>query len=200
MPTQTDFSTTINNKFLDKHNNWVMEGYSDIRRNTDDSYTFIMGATDWKRGSHIILNGMNSTRSSGDARGAFEIVANDANSDSRLIGKPIGTLTWRNQNIVCVTQWHNDVGGFYRKYSDGFIEQGGYCDWSSASGVVTLHTPFSNTMYNIQLTDYTYSNNNASMVNVYYNTLPTTTQFNISVRDHGNGVYARPFYWYCIGY
>lgn len=201
MPTQSDFSTTINNKFLNKHNSWFMEGYSDIRRTTDDYNTFIMGATAWNKGAHLILNGMNSSRGDGTTlRGAFELVANNNESDNRLVGKVDGRLTWVNQDVACVTHWHNTSGGFYRKYKDGLIEQGGYCDWSSATGVVTLHTPYSNTLYNIQLTDLNYSNTNASIINVHLNTPPTTTQFNISIRDHGNGIYARPFYWYCVGY
>lgn len=198
MATQKEFSTSINNKFLDKHKTWFMEGYSDIRRTSDDANTFIMGGTEWNRGAHLILNGMDSTRSG--AKGIFELVATNNTAEKRFHGYPDGRLTWADKDVVCVSHWHNDVGGFYRIYSDGLIEQGGYCDWSSASGVVTLHTPYTNARYNIQLTDFNYSNNNASMINIHYNTLPTTTQFNISVRDHGNGVYARPFYWYCIGY
>ena len=198
MATQSNVSTTINNKFLDKHKSWVMEGTSEIRRDNDNYATMIMGGTAWDRGAHLILNGMNSDRTGID--GGFELVAIKNNAERRLHGFPDGRLTWGDNDVVCVSQWYDSKGGFYRVYSDGMIEQGGYHDWASASGIVPLYKPYTNNRYNIQLTCFDHSNTNASMINVHHNIQPTTTQFNISVRDYSNGAWARPFYWRCIGY
>lgn len=62
-----------------------------------------------------------------------------------------------NQSVHVTSTWHNGYN-WYRKYSDGFIEQGGRVaslqQDTYQAGTVTLHTPFSNTNYNVQLTQF----------------------------------------------
>lgn len=55
-----------------------------------------------------------------------------------------------NSKLSC-TYWKSGKS-WYRKYSDGFIEQGGYCNAAPGGTTVNLHTAFSNTNYTILLT------------------------------------------------
>lgn len=52
-----------------------------------------------------------------------------------------------------VTQTYNDGTNWYRKWSDGWLEQGGFSGpFTSAYGRITLARPFAGTDYNVQLT------------------------------------------------
>mgnify|MGYP003291657612 CR=1 FL=1 len=69
---------------------------------------------------------------------------NSANTQLNLLSN--GTATIGGKQIVCVTKWTSGVN-WYRKYSDGFIEQGGTV--TARDNTITFHTPFSNTNYTI---------------------------------------------------
>lgn len=57
--------------------------------------------------------------------GFFYLRSADGTKTSDLIGKPDGTLTWSGKPVVVLTESYNSGATFYRKYSDGWIEQGG---------------------------------------------------------------------------
>lgn len=55
--------------------------------------------------------------------------------------------------VAVVVESYVNGTSWYRIWSDGFIEQGGYLDGDSAAQTqVTLLTPFSNTNYAVELT------------------------------------------------
>ena len=52
-----------------------------------------------------------------------------------------------------VTQTYNDGSSWYRQWSDGWLEQGGFSGpFTSAYGRITLPRPYADTGYNVQLT------------------------------------------------
>jgi hypothetical protein len=82
--------------------------------------------------------------------GSFELFAKDATTQKVLTGKPDGTLVWDSKPIIrLVASWKSGTS-WYRKYSDGFIEQGGrftYSQTNSGHVKLSFHTSFSNTNY-----------------------------------------------------
>ena len=80
--------------------------------------------------------------------GAFVLFAKDATAEKALNGKPNGSLTWDGKPVVSlIASWRSGTS-WYRKYSDGWIEQGGYITTSSnTEHTINLHTAFSNTNY-----------------------------------------------------
>lgn len=48
-------------------------------------------------------------------------------------------------------EWHDDAGNWYRKYADGWIEQGGHDVTRTGGGMptstISFHTPFKDTNY-----------------------------------------------------
>lgn len=84
--------------------------------------------------------------------GSFELFAKDATTQKVLTGKPDGTLVWDSKPIVVlIASWRSGTS-WYRKYSDGWIEQGGrftYSQTNSGHAKLSFHTSFSNTNYQI---------------------------------------------------
>ena len=69
-------------------------------------------------------------------------------SSHELRGTPDGSLTWSGHNVISVVAESYSANSWYRKYSDGWIEQGGKADISSGEpSVITLPIAFSNTTY-----------------------------------------------------
>lgn len=74
-----------------------------------------------------------------------------------LRGKPDGSLTWGGKNVLTgnsagltVVSEYYSANSWYRKYSDGWIEQGGifyYSTYTSKNNRVTLAIPFSTAVY-----------------------------------------------------
>ena len=95
-------------------------------------------------GALISLRSVNDTNNPA----SFELFAKNATTQKVLTGKPDGTLTWDGKPIVrLVASWKSGTS-WYRKYSDGWIEQGGYVTTSSnTEQTINLHTAFSNTNY-----------------------------------------------------
>lgn len=61
-------------------------------------------------------------------------------SSFELKGKPDGTLTWGMHNVISVVAESYGANSWYRKYSDGWIEQGGESYFPK--NVATLETTF----------------------------------------------------------
>lgn len=134
-----------------------------------------------------------------EAPGAFQLIARNDNTSTSLTGKPGGDLTWDGKTVIrIVTSWKSGTS-WYRKYSDGFIEQGGYVTTNSnTEQTINLHTAFSNTNYFLvkQLGFNGYNAGNIS--GHYYSVWGLTTS---SFKTYGYttaGVNA--FRWYACGY
>lgn len=92
-------------------------------------------------------------------------------------------------------------GWFYRKYSDGFIEQWGIAQTAgSGDTIITFPTPFLNGIYNIQLSSVSpaYQNDfyNVSMQAYSY----STTRFYVEILNGQTKRLSAPFAWYACGF
>lgn len=92
-------------------------------------------------------------------------------------------------------------GWFYRKYSDGFIEQWGIAQTvESGDTIITFPTPFLNGLYNIQLSSVSsvYQTNfyNVSMQVYSY----STTSFYVEILNGQTKRLSAPFAWYACGF
>lgn len=92
-------------------------------------------------------------------------------------------------------------GWFYRKYSDGFIEQWGMAQTAeSGDTIITFPTPFLNGIYNIQLSSVSpvYQNSfyNVSIQAYSY----SITSFYVEVMNGQTKRLSAPFAWYACGF
>lgn len=92
-------------------------------------------------------------------------------------------------------------GWFYRKYSDGFIEQWGMAQTAeSGDTIITFPTPFLNGIYNIQLSSVSpvYQNDfyNVSLQAYSY----STTSFYVEMMNGQTKRLSAPFAWYACGF
>lgn len=102
------------------------------------------------------------------------------------------------QDYYIVDSWVSGLN-FWRKYSDGWMEQGGRA--TSGSGAFTnlnLHQPFINTNYNITVSIYN-TGSNANNYSVKINA-PTTTSFGVAGSVGNNAASAPAYWWHACGY
>ena len=152
---------------------------------TSDPYT----------GASIYLHDINDTR--GNTQGGFFIYArNTKEKECGLCGYTDGTLTWNNKNVVCVTSWSSGTS-WYRKYSDGWIEQGGSTYLSSNPCNLTFHLTFSNTNYTF-VGFYRDIDDNSSITNCAYRT--KYTSYIRLVQGYNGTSYPDTIMWYACGY
>lgn len=101
---------------------------------------------------------------------------------------------------VCIESWHDNNGNWYRVYSDGWCEQGGYFSPSSSSSDWVIHPsinflkPFVNTNWHI--VSFPLSNNSNNGVGVY---LYGKTTDNFTLRTF-NASNQTTMYWEAKGY
>ena len=154
----------------------------------------ISGGTGWDAGGSFIARGEDHSSFPGE----FVCRAVCGEKKVSLLGKPDGTLTWGGKEIVrLVASWRSG-NNWYRKYSDGWIEQGGKITNSgdkntyTIKNTVSLHTPFSNANYTAMSTyngDNIHADNGISVLN------QTTSSFSIYLDDQSSGAV-----WYACGY
>lgn len=86
--------------------------------------------------------------------GSFILSAMDATTGAKsLAGYPDGSLTWGGHNVISVVAESYSAAFMYRKYSDGWIEQGGnvsFNDESTNLGI-TLPIAFNEDKYTVTL-------------------------------------------------
>lgn len=123
---------------------------TEIRGTTNDGSINVMGSTTWGQGAYITLFGQ------GHASNPSVVQLNARNMAtgewSSLVCKPDGTLTWCGKNVltelngnVVVETWKSG-NNWYRKWSDGWIEQGGSVSYSNTgTGTATFSTAFTST-------------------------------------------------------
>ena len=105
-----------------------------------------------------------------------------------------------NSTVHIVKTWKsNDGKSWYRKYSDGFIEQGGAkvsISWSNFTGTLNLNTPFNTTSYVFSyIACISYPEN----IWQYNAVIDSTTSSKSSIKIYMNET---PVYidWYACGY
>lgn len=161
-----------------------------MKRSVDTSFMEFFGGTTYKNGAYIRLDGKD-----GPKTGNFTLASGDGTTNISLIGTPSGGLTWNNKNVVCVSTWRSG-DSWYRKYSDGWIEQGGRIE-RAVTVTVTFHQAYSSVptilsgcVYNRASTFYARE--------VYPNTA-TTTNFTIT-NTVPAGATTDHIRWYACGY
>ena len=132
-----------------------------------------------------------------DLPGVFAVRAISSDGTRKeLVGTPTGTLTWNGKSVVCVTYYRSGAS-WYRKYSDGFIEQGGNVTPSAAWTKISLITAFSNTNYQI-IVSTTDPDTNGSINGVAWRD-KTTSSFS-SCSAYNGPFYSSVLNWYACGY
>lgn len=101
---------------------------------------------DWKDGASLLLR---SSAYPNDQKGCFFLLASLSSSQNcMLVGSPDGSLSWGGHNVITVVAESYSANSWYRKYSDGWIEQGGKASFPSQKPlVITFPLAFSNTNY-----------------------------------------------------
>ena len=138
------FNTVVNAAVLDATNEITSNiNLSIAKQFFDIGYPYADSS-----GALLALRSVNYTNNPG----GFELFAKDATKQMVLGGRTDGTLTWDGKPIIrLVASWRSGTS-WYRKYSDGFIEQGGRFTYSQTNGghaKLNFHTSFSNTNYQI---------------------------------------------------
>ena len=148
----------------------------------------LYGGNAWRTGGYIELGGPNHTNPNHiQINGGSRQVLEDLGYGWHIAGSPILTL---------VASWTSGAN-WYRKYSDGWIEQGGLIGARSGREfAVTFHTAFTNTNYTLTYGSSTGSVGNGSQSDRIIWSSRTTTGFTFQ-RTDSNATYAS---WYACGY
>lgn len=101
----------------------------DIFVNRSDTFDELMLRS--LRGAGLYLR----TGNSASLPGSFALFAEGSAGTKYLDGSASGELKWDQKPIIFVVESWRDGSNWYRKYSDGWIEQGGLLEWSVASSV-----------------------------------------------------------------
>lgn len=105
-----------------------------------------------------------------------------------------------------ITETWKGGSNWYRKWSDGLIEQGGAFGANSSFPTLTFNTPFSNTDYSISgwYGPDPWSNHYPVMLVVGYERKPESFKFSVGYDRYDNhtGVFAKgsTVYWSAVGY
>ena len=158
------------------------------KKSTDDSELNIYGSSAENHGGRLVLFGQDSQWSNG----GFVLIATNSRSGQwvQLSGEPDGMLTWGGLRVDVVDYWRAGIN-WYRKYSDGFIEQGGFHSDTSGSGTdwrtCTLHTPFTTVDYHVSRSFVAVGGNDAGSVHPF--------GFGVRSKTTSSYVYSYPVSW-----
>lgn len=174
--------------------------------------THILGGTSLEDGGLLALFGV------GDSSypGGFWLRSSDGTTFNTLIGTATGSLTWKEKNIVrsvngvaadptgdvniavpspyayLVEAWHSG-SSWYRKYSDGWIEQGGeFTKHRDTNITVSFPVAFRDTNYTIATSQYSNSSGNAPVCSFTDKTKTGIT--------HNYGTWGSKWGWFACGY
>lgn len=120
---------------------------------------------------------------------------NSYNTNKGSIGENEISLVAMGKNSGYVTEMHQDGSSWYKKYSNGWVEQGGTFT-SLYDQAVTLIVPMKDTNYTI-LTSKTSMGSAVVIVDKV-----TTTSFNVLGRGQGGSGFGESVsgYWYVAGW
>lgn len=153
-------------------------------------------------GASLHLAGVGHNNTSIPA-GDFILTADGGSASHHLHGKHNGTLTWRDQQIIPIADGYraSDGSSWYRKYSDGFIEQGGKIRKSTTVSThygevvtITFPLPFTTTPINVIHSGSEYISA-CGPVNV-----SNTGYIARFVNGTGASQTMSDFYWFACGY
>lgn len=133
--------------------------------------------------------------------GQYQLYVNDGTNAKFLVAKSDGTLTWDGHPIVRLVEFRSQtVSGTYmwcRKYSDGWVEQGGAQNIGNNNRTVTFQIPMADKdAYDLQLTvvdKYRY----ACVANASDR---TTTSIVVTTGDDSSSNNDGTINWYVCGY
>ena len=131
---------------------------------------------------------------------AFDAATNPGLIDITELAKDVsGKLdkTVNGINVKYITGTYNDGKNWYRKWSDGWLDQGGWIDNTAQDTTVTLHVPFSSVNYSaIAQKSLTTSADTAAMDGT---SNYTTTSFVVRMLLANGAVSKGGFMWYAYG-
>lgn len=132
--------------------------------------------------------------------GQYLITVSDGTNSKQLNAKPDGTLTWDGKQIIRLVAEQKATSAnnykWYRKYSDGWVEQGGIHHRGSAGDTVNLPIAMSDAYYELQLTAV-----NSDNINRYaYANSYTSTYFKCGTADDQSPNNDGDIRWYVCGY
>ena len=175
--------------------NTLYYGGHDMYCDKDNDIIAIYGSTHHTiGGASLVLHGGIQSDEYGESNiSAFKLSTHsyDLSKKKTLYGQYDRGLMWDGNQVVClVTHWQSG-NRWYRKYSNGWIEQGG--NWSTANTTLSFNTPFSNTNYTIVGSE-NQGDDNARAIKFNRNNATTT-----SIRMVGS---ANPIgvCWYACGF
>lgn len=162
-----------------------------IRRTVNNDRLVILGGPHWESCAYFELFG-------GDNTGRAQLNARDGINCSHLVLYPDGRANINNNAIVTlVSSWFNGYN-WVRKYSNGWIEQGGFAPMPAKDTrvvTVNLHTPFTTgNTYCPQITLFRNFDSDEHWASVGNR---TTTSFNVHSRWLAAGT---GFFWTAFGY
>lgn len=158
----------------------------------DESYLGIRGGDGMNSGQLILYGGSINSTSAGEARLVSHNPINGTAYNFRVT--PDGKLYYKGVELRYVVEHWKSGESWYRKWSDGWIEQGGRltCPYGGAAVMTTLHKAFTNTDYCIQVTPFL-ANSSAYAPTVANQ---TETTFSTYYLQAGAEV---PAFWYACG-
>ena len=128
------------------------------------------------------------THSQSNRNGGFQLVASDGSNNKTLTGHYTNGLKWDGKDVVCVGSWTSGTS-WYRKYSDGWIEQGGRASNNGTN--LTFPTAFTNA----PLVVHVQSNRNTTSAAATNASSVTATGMRVNA-----DVSAGDSWWYVAGY
>ena len=187
---------------------WFNRQTLGIRGTTNDTYLEICpGPTSnfsSKTGASLMMAGRDYTGNFIPKGCFFLTAASEANGNKSLVGYPSGSLTWGGNEVARVVSSGKSADGtqWYRKYNDGYIEQGGYYDKGSydhfLSLPITFLTPFSGANYSIT------ANSGTTLDQLLDGTLgifgQSATTVGIKFWGDSTNIKVRYIYWHACGY
>lgn len=131
-----------------------------------------------------------------DKGAAAQTAASDAQSTADAAKIAAEAAGGNNVKAYVTDTWKSSDGiSWYRKWSNGFIEQGGHHQNTSTLDTVTLHTPFKTSEYTLIVSDYNTIELGGGHATSPYGCSKTTTTFKISQVKN-----TYEAFWYAAGY
>lgn len=165
-----------------------------IRGDDDVSSHAFMGGSSSESGAYIHVYGKNAEGNPG----GFYIVANDGKSSTTLAGSPNGSLYWGDRNVICVESWREGYL-WYRKYSDGWIEQGNLLI-DGGQNTVTFPVAFKDKNYTFVASGRLDNQNAGTISCAEYSRYRSETSTQVTCRWNGQENTGIQYSWFACGY
>lgn len=127
--------------------------------------------------------------------GSFHLSAKDPTGEKVLSGNPAGELLWDERPVLSLVMSWRDNHNWYRKYSDGRIEQGGR---ATSNSKVTFNVPFTESRYTL-VTQVAYNSGEESGF-PQIDSFISKTSFYLAVFGANGSKVTVDCWWYACGY